>query len=106
MKQLLEFLPLVIFVVVFKLSGTTLTIAEFEGISLTVCVGGLIAYMVFIIGQLAWESRAGKYGALWMFVGLGVGFIGFMAKGIIQRFAAPEHGDVLQKGAIKQNRLI
>ena len=30
MKQLLEFLPLVIFVVVFKLSGTTLTIAEFD----------------------------------------------------------------------------
>ena len=36
-----------------------LTIAEFEDISLTVCVGGLIAYMVFIIGQLAWESKAG-----------------------------------------------
>ncbi|GEC96468.1 hypothetical protein ZRA01_25410 [Zoogloea ramigera] len=67
-----------------------LTIAEFEDISLTVCVGGLIAYMVFIIGQLAWESKAGKYGALWMFVGLGVGFIGFMAKGIIQRLLGIE----------------
>jgi hypothetical protein len=53
-------------------------------------VGGLIAYMVFIIGQLAWESKAGKYGALWMFVGLGVGFIGFMAKGIIQRLLGIE----------------
>jgi hypothetical protein len=55
-----------------------------------VCVGGLIAYMVFIIGQLAWESKAGKYGAIWMFVGLGVGFIGFMAKGIIQRLLGIE----------------
>ena len=50
-----------------------LTVAEFEDISLKVCVGGLIAYMIFIIGQLAWESKAGKYGAIWMFVGLGVG---------------------------------
>ncbi len=67
-----------------------LTVAEFEDISLKVCVGGLIAYMIFIIGQLAWESKAGKYGALWMFVGLGVGFIGFMAKGIIQRLLGIE----------------
>ncbi len=67
-----------------------LTIAEFEAIPLTLCVGGLIAYMVLIIGQLAWESKAGKYGALWMFVGLGGGFIGFMAKGIIQRLLGIE----------------
>ena len=66
------------------------TVAEFEEISLKVCVGGLIAYMVFIIGHLAWESKAGKYGAIWMFVGLGVGFIGFMAKGIIQRLLGIE----------------
>lgn len=67
-----------------------LTVAEFEEISLKVCVGGLIAYMIFIIGHLAWESKAGKYGAIWMFVGLGVGFIGFMAKGIIQRLLGIE----------------
>ena len=67
-----------------------LTVAEFEDISLKLCVGGLIAYMIFIIGQLAWESKAGKYGAIWMFVGLGVGFIGFMAKGIIQRLLGIE----------------
>ena len=67
-----------------------LTVAEFEDISLKVCVGGLIAYMIFIIGQLAWESKAGKYGAIWMFVGLGVGFIGFMAKGIIQKLLGIE----------------
>ena len=67
-----------------------LTVAEFEDISLKVCVGGLIAYMVFIIGHLAWESKAGKYGAIWMFIGLGVGFIGFMAKGILQRLLGIE----------------
>lgn len=62
-----------------------LTVAQFEDISLKVCIGGLIAYMVFIIGQLAWESKAGKYGALWMFIGLGLGFIGFVAKGLIEK---------------------
>lgn len=67
-----------------------LTVAEFEEISLKVCVGGLIAYMIFIIGHLAWESKAGKYGAIWMFIGLGVGFIGFMAKGILQRLLGIE----------------
>ena len=67
-----------------------LTVAEFEDISLKLCVGGLIAYMIFIIGHLAWESKAGKYGAIWMFVGLGVGFVGFMAKGIIQRLLGIE----------------
>ena len=51
-----------------------LTVAEFEDISLKVCFTGLIAYMVFIIGHLAWESKAGKYGAIWMFVGLGPDF--------------------------------
>jgi len=67
-----------------------LTVAEFEDISLKLCVGGLILYMIFIIGQLAWESKAGKYGAIWMFVGLGVGFIGFAAKSIIQRLLGIE----------------
>ena len=61
-----------------------LTIAEFEDISLTVCVGGLIAYMVFIIGHLAWESKAGRFGTFVLFLGLGVGFLGFLAKYLIQ----------------------
>ena len=67
-----------------------LTEPEFGELCLKFLLSGLIAYMVFIIGQLAWESKAGKYGAIWMFVGLGVGFIGFMAKGIIQRLLGIE----------------
>ena len=67
-----------------------LTVAEFEEISLTLCFTALIAYMVFIIGQLAWESKAGKYGAMWMFIGLGLGFVGFLAKGFIQRMLGIE----------------
>ncbi len=67
-----------------------LTVAEFEDLSLKLCVGGLIAYMIFIIGQLAWESKAGKYRAIWMFVGLGVGFIGIIAKALIQKLLGIE----------------
>ena len=67
-----------------------LTISEFEDISLKVCFTALIIYMVFIIGQLAWESKAGKYGALWMFIGLGLGFVGFIAKGFISRLLGIE----------------
>ena len=47
-------------------------------------------YMMFIIGNLAWESKAGKYGALWMCIGLGLGFVGFLAKGVIQSWLGIE----------------
>lgn len=67
-----------------------LTIAEFEDISLKVLLTALILYMVFIIGNLAWKSRAGKYGTIWMFVALGLGFLGFVSKGLIQRYLGIE----------------
>jgi hypothetical protein len=40
--------------------------------------------MVFIILQLAHESKAGKFGTFVLFLALGFGFIGFIAKGIIK----------------------
>jgi hypothetical protein len=46
--------------------------------------------MLFIIGNLARQSKAGKYGTIWMFVALGLGFVGFVAKGFIQRFLGIE----------------
>lgn len=67
-----------------------LTVAEFEDISLKVCFSGLILYMLFIIGNLARESKAGRYGTVWMFVALGLGFVGFIAKGFIARILGIE----------------
>lgn len=67
-----------------------LTVAEFEDISLKVCFTGLILYMLFIIGNLARQSKAGKYGTVWMFLALGLGFIGFVSKGFIQRLLGIE----------------
>ena len=51
---------------------------------LTYRVGAFIVFMIFIIGHLAWESKAGRFGAFVLFLGLGVGFTGFLAKFIIQ----------------------
>jgi len=39
---------------------------------------------VFIIGHLAWESKAGKFGTFVIFLGLAFGMVGFVAKYLIQ----------------------
>jgi hypothetical protein len=55
---------------------------------LTFGVTAFMLYMVFIILQLARESRAGRFGTFVLFLGLGVGLIGFAAKGLIKFFMA------------------
>jgi hypothetical protein len=55
-------------------------IAQF---GLTIGVGGFILYMMFIILQLARESKAGKFGTFVLFLVLGFGVLGFVAKNII-----------------------
>lgn len=57
---------------------------QLSGFFLTWGIGAFILYMVFIIAQLAWKSKAGKFGTFVMFLGLGVGFIGYIAKVAIQ----------------------
>lgn len=51
-------------------------------------VTAFMLYMVFIILQLARESRAGKFGTFVLLLGLGVGLLGFAAKGVIKYFMA------------------
>ena len=51
---------------------------------LTYGVAAFILFMVFIILQLARQSKAGKFGTFVIFLGLGVGFVGYIAKVIIQ----------------------
>ena len=53
---------------------------------MTFGIGAGILYMLFIIGQLAWESKSGKFGTFVMFLGLAFGFVGFIAKYLIQYF--------------------
>lgn len=61
-----------------------LTEAEIAAFGLSFGVGAFMLYMVFIILQLAHESKAGKFGTFVLFLALGFGFIGFIAKGIIK----------------------
>ena len=56
---------------------------------LTFGVGAFIFYMLFIIGQLAWESKAGKFGTFVLFLGLAFGMVGFAAKFVIQWLLTP-----------------
>lgn len=63
-----------------------LTEAQISNFGMTFGIAAGILYMLFIIGQLAWESKAGKFGTFVMFLGLAFGFIGFLAKYLIQYF--------------------
>lgn len=47
-------------------------------------IGAFMLYMVFIIFQLARESKAGKFGTFVLFLALGFGLVGFAAKSVIK----------------------
>jgi hypothetical protein len=51
---------------------------------MTYGVGGLMLLMIFIVGHLAWESKAGKFGTFALFLGLTFGMVGYVAKYIIK----------------------
>lgn len=57
---------------------------QIAGFGLTFGVGGFMLYMLFIIAQLAWSSKAGKFGTFVLFLGLAFGMTGFAAKYVIQ----------------------
>jgi hypothetical protein len=59
---------------------------QIAAFGLTFGVGAFMLYMLFIIGQLAWESKAGKFGTFVLFLGLAFGMVGFAAKAVIQWF--------------------
>ena len=50
---------------------------------LTYGVAAFILFMVFIIGHLAWQSKAGKFGTFVLFLVLAFGILGFVAKNVI-----------------------
>ncbi len=61
-----------------------MTIDSFESLSLTLGIGGLILYMIYIMYKLAQESNAGRFGTIMIFLTLGLGIAGFAAKSVIQ----------------------
>jgi Protein of unknown function (DUF2788) len=60
-----------------------MSVEQFETWSLYVCVGGLIAFMIFIVWDLAKKSHAGKFGTFILFLALGLGLLGFIIKTIL-----------------------
>lgn len=65
---------------------------EFAEISLTLCLTFGISYMLFIVYKLAEESKAGRFGMMVLFVGLGLGIFGFAAKYFVKLYLASQLG--------------
>jgi hypothetical protein len=63
-----------------------LTEAQISEFGMTFGLGAFILYMLFIIGNLAKESKAGRFGTFILFFVLAFGMLGFIAKGILQWF--------------------
>jgi hypothetical protein len=61
---------------------TEAQIAEF---GVTFGVGAFMLFMLFIIGEIAWKSKAGKTGTVVLFIVLAFGMVGFVAKAVIQK---------------------
>ena len=62
-----------------------LTEEQIADFGMTFGVGAFILFMLFIIGEIAWKSKAGKTGTFVLFFVLAFGMVGFIAKGIIQK---------------------
>lgn len=61
-----------------------LTEEQVAGFGLSFGLAAFMLYMLFIIGNLAWKNKVGKFGTFVMFLGLSFGMVGFVAKMIIQ----------------------
>lgn len=63
-----------------------LTEEQITDFGLTWGLGAFILFMLFIIGELAWRSKAGKKGTVVLFFVLAFGMLGFIFKAIIEKF--------------------
>ena len=52
---------------------------------MTFGVAGFMVFMLFIIAELAWKSKAGWGGTAFLFFVLSLGMLGFVAKMVIQK---------------------
>ena len=61
------------------------TEAQIADFGVTFGVGAFMLFMLFIVGEIAWKSKAGKTGTIVLFIVLAFGMVGFVAKAIIQK---------------------
>jgi hypothetical protein len=62
-----------------------LTEEQISDFGMTFGVGAFMLFMLFIIGEIAWKSKAGKMGTIVLFFVLSFGMIGFITKTIIEK---------------------
>jgi hypothetical protein len=62
-----------------------LTEEQVAAFGMTFGIAAFMLYMLFVIGELAWKSKAGKAGTVVLFVVLSFGMLGFVAKFVIQK---------------------
>ncbi len=55
----------------------------FEDWMIYILVSGLIAFMAFIVWDLAKKSKAGRFGTMILFLALGLGVLGFVIKTVV-----------------------
>jgi hypothetical protein len=61
---------------------------QFAEWGMTFGLGAFMLFMLFIIGELAYKSKAGKMGTFVLFFVLAFGMLGFIAKTILERVMA------------------
>ena len=52
---------------------------------MTFVLGAFMLFMLFIIGELAYKSKAGKRGTFVLFFVLAFGMVGFISKSVIEK---------------------
>lgn len=62
-----------------------LTEEQVSDFGMTFGIGAFMLFMLFIIGEIAWKSKAGKTGTVVLFFVLSFGMLGFVAKAVIQK---------------------
>jgi hypothetical protein len=61
------------------------TEAQISDFGVTFGLGGLMLYMLFIVGELAYRSKAGKLGTFVLFFALTFGIFSFAMKSVIEK---------------------
>lgn len=56
---------------------------EFEALALPLTLFALVAFMAFIVWDLAKKSKAGRYGTMVLFFALGLGVAAFVIKEVV-----------------------
>lgn len=59
---------------------------EITALGLHVGIPALILFMLFIVGDLAYKAKAGRFGTLVLFGALGMGALGFVVKVVVSHY--------------------